>query len=306
MSLRLGFSQEVTVDFEGRISNDNTNLAEAIVQVLQNGKLLTSFKTDKDGSYNVYLPVGSDYIISISKKDYVQKYFSVSTTGIPPEKSKNKFPVMVADIDLLKHYDGVDYSIFNEPANKYYYNPKRDNMEYDKDYLKEMQESLKLLKKAQKEAILLALQKGSKKQETKVKGKKELQANKPGDKQQKPEEFATTESVLEKSSEKDEKVLVKSETNSEVKLNIVVASPETGKKIIDKKIADLLSKYKEGVTEERVDGNGIIIIKRVVVREQEAWVYEKRIFNWGGVSYFRDRQPITAGIFEQETAGKGL
>jgi hypothetical protein len=57
------------------------------VQVLQDGKLLTSFKTDQMGNYNVYLPLGSDYIISISKNDYVQKYFSVSTKGIPTRSS---------------------------------------------------------------------------------------------------------------------------------------------------------------------------------------------------------------------------
>ena len=47
------YSQDVTVDFEGRVSNDNMTLSESIVQVLQDGKLLTSFKTDQNGSYNV-------------------------------------------------------------------------------------------------------------------------------------------------------------------------------------------------------------------------------------------------------------
>ena len=64
---KANFSQDVTVDFEGRISNDNATLSESIFQVLQDGKLLTSFKTDQNGSYNIYLPLGSDYLISISK-----------------------------------------------------------------------------------------------------------------------------------------------------------------------------------------------------------------------------------------------
>jgi hypothetical protein len=32
-----------------------------------------------------------------------------------------------------------------------------------------------------------------------------------------------------------------------------------------------------------------------------AWVYQKKIFSWGGVSFFRDSTPITELIFEQET-----
>jgi len=311
----ISFSQQdVTVDFEGRISNDNQNLSEAIVQVLQNGKLLTSFKTDKDGSYNVYLPLGSEYVISVSKNNYVQKYFSVSTMGIPPEKAKNKFPIIEADVDLFKYYEGVDYSIFNEPVNKYFYNAKKDNIDYDKDYLKEMIAAMKLVKKAEKEAILLALQRNANKQlENKKLANQKAEADRLADEKKKLEERLAFENALLKKLEAE---IVNTQKNTaptknevikkDVKLNIMVADAEVSKKIVDKKIADLLAKYKQGVTEEQFNGEGIIIITRVVVREQDVWVYEKKIFNWGGVSYFRDRQPITSSTFEQETAAKGL
>ena len=76
------------------------------------------------------------------------------------------------------------------------------------------------------------------------------------------------------------------------------------RKVIDTKINNLFSKYKQGVTEEKQEGDGILIIKRLVVREQEDWVYEKKIFNWGGRAYFRDKQRITANRFNLETATK--
>lgn len=310
LCFQLSIGQDVTVDFEGRISNDNVSLSEAVVQVIQNGKVLTSFKTDKDGSYNVYLPLGGDYIISVSKNDYVKKYFSVSTTGIPPEKAKNKFPIIEADVDLFKFYEGVDYSLFDQPVNKYFYNSKRDNIDYDKSYLKDMVAAMKKIKLAEKEAIQLALQKNAQKQlELKKLANQKAESDKLALEKKKLEEsLAYEKEVLRKIDA--ELIANKTPTTSaaeknDFKLNIVVADPVESKKIIDKKIADLLAKYKQGVTEEQMEGEGIIIIKRTVVREQEAWVYEKRIFNWGGVSYFRDRQPITAGIFEQETA-KGL
>src|SRR5688500_17900455 len=95
----VNLAQPITVDFEGQVSHNDSILSEVIVQVLQNGNLLTSFKTNQTGSYNIYLPLGSDYLISISKNGYVQKYFSVSTKGVPAEQARIKFPAIRADVD---------------------------------------------------------------------------------------------------------------------------------------------------------------------------------------------------------------
>ncbi len=307
------FSQDVTVDFEGKISNDNVSLSEAIVQVIQNGKVLTSFKTDKDGSYNVYLPLGGDYIISVTKKDYVKKYFSISTTGIPADKAKNKFPIIEANVDLFKYYEGVDYSLFNQPVNKYFYNSKKDNIDYDKYYLNDMIAAMKEIKKAERDAIRLALQKNKAQQlEAQKLANQKAETDKLAEEKKMLEDRLAFENEMLKKLELESKKIAsakanpkKDETKNDIKLNILVADASVSKKIIEKKINDLLLKYKPGVTEEKIEGDGIIIIKRVVVRDQEAWVYEKKIFNWGGISYFRDKQPITASTFEQETS-KGL
>jgi hypothetical protein len=37
------------------------------------------------------------------------------------------------------------------------------------------------------------------------------------------------------------------------------------------------------------------------VRDKDAWVYTKKVFNWGGSAFFRDETPITESTFEQET-----
>lgn len=64
---------------------------------------------------------------------------------------------------------------------------------------------------------------------------------------------------------------------------------------------DLLANYKPGVTEETLKGPGVTILQRVVVKESEVWVYQKKMFDWGGVTFFRDNDAITELIFEQET-----
>lgn len=66
-------------------------------------------------------------------------------------------------------------------------------------------------------------------------------------------------------------------------------------------IKAMLAKYPAGLTEEIITGNGVVIIKRVLVKEGDVWVYQKKIFNWGGVTCFRDDVTITESIFENET-----
>ena len=299
----VNFSQDVTVDFEGRVSNDNMTLSESIVQVLQDGKLLTSFKTDQNGSYNVYLPLGSDYLISISKNDYVQKYFSVSTKGIPQDQAGVKLPAIRADVDLFKYYEGVDYSMFDEPISKFYYSSKKGNFEYDKEYLKAKKEEMKKVKQAERKAIQLALQKNAAKQKEleKTPEKKEAVAKLNEEKKVLDEKLAK-QSLMLKLIEEEEKPLLKAKEKNEVELNIVAANNDASAKVIDKKVNELIAKHKETVSEEQQTGQGVIVIRRVVVREENTWVYEKKIFDWGGVSYFRDKQRITASTFNQETA----
>jgi hypothetical protein len=70
---------------------------------------------------------------------------------------------------------------------------------------------------------------------------------------------------------------------------------------INQRKKEMLAKYKPGVTEETLTYNNVTILQRVLVKDGDVWVYQKKMFNWGGISYFRDSQPITESIFEQET-----
>ena len=297
------FSQNITVDFEGHVSNDNTILSESIVQVLQDGKLLTSFTTDQYGNYNVYLPLNGDYLITISKNNYVQKSFSVSTKNVPADMTNFKFPAIKADIDLFKYYDGVDYSLFDEPINKFFYNTKKGNFDYDKDYLKEKREAMRLVKLAEKKAILLAMQKNEAKQKELAKTpEKKAEIKKLEEEKVKLDEKLAKQSLMAKLIEEEKPILKMNQPTNDITLNIVAADDKDSKKIIDKKVTELVTKHKQAVTEEKQEGQGVIVIKRVVVREKDTWVYEKKIFNWGGVAYFRDKQRITASTFNAETA----
>ena len=69
----------------------------------------------------------------------------------------------------------------------------------------------------------------------------------------------------------------------------------------DQRLKDLLAKYPPGVTEETIIGTGVVIIQRVLVKDKMAWVYQKKIFSWGGSAFFRDAAQITELTFENET-----
>ena len=74
-----------------------------------------------------------------------------------------------------------------------------------------------------------------------------------------------------------------------------------GAVVVDERQKALLAKYPPGVTEETINGNGVVIVQRVVVRDNYAHVFQKKIFNWGGIQCFRDGAAITELTFENET-----
>ncbi|MCU0359930.1 MAG: hypothetical protein MUF75_04275, partial [Bacteroidia bacterium] len=70
---------------------------------------------------------------------------------------------------------------------------------------------------------------------------------------------------------------------------------------VDERQKELLAKYPPGVTEEMITSESVVIIRRIVVKDRKAFVYEKKVFNWGGIACFRDGEAITELTFEQET-----
>lgn len=292
------YAQKSSLDVEGTILFENRTLQGALVTVIRDGKPFTSFLTDIDGGYNLYLPMGSEFVITISKKNYVKKMYTVSTAGVSNESALKKFPVIVADVELLKHYEGVDYSLFNQPINKYYFNPKKDNFEYDKAYLKHMLALVNEFKKNEKNAIELALLKIE--QAKKDSALAKFAAIKI-------EEKAPEISVVE--TKTIEPIIVAKEEKPVVEKPVLTAdvkpkplNDKTMVKIVKSdNLLALLAKYKPGITEEIIPGINVVVIQRVVVRDEMAWVYQKKLFSWGGVACFRDGAPISESAFDHET-----
>lgn len=323
-------AQTETLNIGGTISGEDDVAMQGVqVTVTKNGQLFTSFPTTYSGAYNLFLPMGAEFVVSITKDGYAKKYFTVSTMGVPAESAKKKFAVMIADLELIALVPGVDYSVFNQPVNKYYFNPKADNFEYDKKYLKDVIAQVQELKKAKKEAIAAAKLKAEQdKKNADLAAEKALLDKKNADlaaekakedallaaeqaKSKKLEEEALTTKKLQEEKSitstptvTPTKTEAVSTTNPSIlsegvlilKDNTLIVYPKS-KKLVNA----LILKYTTGVTEEIILGPNVVIIQRILVRNEDAWVYHKKTFNWGGVSCFRDGAPITEGVFEYET-----
>jgi hypothetical protein len=145
-------AQTIPLRFEGNVTDESSNLVGATIQITQGGKVLQSAMTDGSGNYFFSLPLGAEYLVVVSKDGYVSKKFSVNTLGVPPEKATSKFADIEASLSLFKRYEGVDYSLLNQPLNKYSYNPYKDNFEYDKAYLEQMIAGMQTIKENEKAA----------------------------------------------------------------------------------------------------------------------------------------------------------
>ncbi|HKC67987.1 MAG TPA: carboxypeptidase-like regulatory domain-containing protein, partial [Bacteroidia bacterium] len=128
----------VLLNVQGKIYDDNDVLNGAVITVTQGGRTVSTITTGSDGKYSFQLPLGGDYMVTVSKPDMITKKFSITTRGIPPERALEPFGVVDAQISLWKKVDGVDYSALNQPANKYAYDGTKQNFDYDKGYLDQM------------------------------------------------------------------------------------------------------------------------------------------------------------------------
>ena len=399
-----------SLQVEGQITDSEDDpIIGAVVQVYQGAKVIGTYPVNVEGKYSFKLSLNGDYTVVVSAQKTVTKKYMVSTRGVPPERALSKFTTIRADLSLFEKMDGIDYSILNQPLQKYMYKADKANFIYDEVYfqqilgslqrLKELEDAARLKKKeleanynnaikiadkafqkkdwtiaksnyskaidlkptenypkdqlAQMDVILKNQEALSKKIETekltetktatdkiaadklladaKTKADTDALAKKKADdetarlakekakhlitptletdnyktaikkaddlfkmKRYTDAKTAYEEALIAKASDKYAKGQL---VEIEKLLKSDTATAESG----DEKMKALLLKYPSGVTEETISGSGVVIIQRAVNKASIVYIYQKKIFNWGGTSYFRDGTTITESIFEQET-----
>ena len=138
-------SQELSIKIKGKITDDLSAIVDANIIITQNSKLLNKLLTDATGHFSFSVPFGVDYLITVSKDEFVSKKFDINTNGIPPEKSSSNFKVIQADITLFKRMKGVDYSILDQPIIKYSYNAEDEVFDFDEKLLQDMLSKIEII-----------------------------------------------------------------------------------------------------------------------------------------------------------------
>jgi hypothetical protein len=86
------------------------------------------------------------------------------------------------------------------------------------------------------------------------------------------------------------------------KAGVIVAPPKDADPDMKKQYVNaLVTKYPQGVTEEKSQEGNCKIIKLYVIRGNNAAIYRKSIWAWGQIFYFKDDLPITEASFNSET-----
>ena len=79
-------SQELSIKIKGKITDDLSAIVDANIIITQNSKIVNKLLTDATGHFNFTVPFGVDYLITVSKDEFVSKKFDINTNGIPQEK----------------------------------------------------------------------------------------------------------------------------------------------------------------------------------------------------------------------------
>jgi phage shock protein A len=83
---------------------------------------------------------------------------------------------------------------------------------------------------------------------------------------------------------------------------ILNSDTKKNKKELSDRVKELIAKYPPGVTEKIFVERDVTIYQRIVVKgDSAAYVYEKKVFSFGLIRYFRDGEPCTEAEFETET-----
>src|ERR1700744_474695 len=77
----------VQLTVQGKIFQNDDALNGGVITVTQGGRVVTNITTGSDGKYSFQLPLGGEYVVSITKPGLVTKKFSINTRGIPPDRA---------------------------------------------------------------------------------------------------------------------------------------------------------------------------------------------------------------------------
>jgi len=160
-AILISFQAEAQFKFvvSGVISVDDKKLEGAVVTLYKGGSVAQQVSTSSNGKYSFSLEPNQDYIIQVTKPGHITKKISCSTKGLSDEQIKDyngssgaKADVGIFEMPKDPNLAAQINSILSKPIAKLYFDPVKENIDFDQAYTNSMLSALDNLQKLEQEA----------------------------------------------------------------------------------------------------------------------------------------------------------
>ncbi|HQQ95008.1 MAG TPA: hypothetical protein PLQ93_10675, partial [Bacteroidia bacterium] len=155
--LAVGFlpAQDWTLKLMSRVEKEGKALSGASLKLYQGSKLLNQSLTGPDGDFKLEIPANGDFVLLISYPNCNTKKIQVSTLGVPPEISNERYrpSFEIGGVTMSPPLPGIDYSALNQPVVKVGFDPSSKKFDHDEGHTEQMLAALSKIREAEKALI---------------------------------------------------------------------------------------------------------------------------------------------------------
>lgn len=112
---------------------EERSLQGAKIVLTKGGSVVAETTTDGGGDFTIMVPPNGDFILTVSYPGYNTKRFSVNTTGVPEDYSKDNWKptFSIGGFIMARAYPGIDYSGLEQPLVKVEWKAKKKVFDHD-------------------------------------------------------------------------------------------------------------------------------------------------------------------------------
>jgi len=150
-------AQTWTFPVSGRVTKNGKKLEGAVITLIKDGAEDKQIVTSGNGKFDFVLQPNSDYVITVTKPNFITKRFSFNTQNVPDDRGAKGFGgVDLQEIVLFEIPKNVDLielnAILSQPIAKFAYQTTARDFNYDEGYTQSMRSKLEKLAVIQKKA----------------------------------------------------------------------------------------------------------------------------------------------------------
>lgn len=274
----------------------NTPLKSTQVEAIVGNKVIAMTFADLAGDYSLSFRSNQAVVLAYSKAGFASKKILLDIN--PNDGAANKTYTMEhLDVRLFKAYDHIDMALLEEPIAKIKYVAKTDRLTFDLDYNLRVQESLEQLRNLVERVESSDMHSYD-------------QYIRMAENAADEEEWETAKHFYHKAMDLNPDMVedlnrLISDLNSKAwyarQHNKLVPSTERQESANETYITMYGKQYPPGLTEEVEKYPNKVVVKRIIVADNAATVYERVDHNWGGTFYFKNNESITQRTWEMES-----